>query len=270
MPLKDGASDATVSANVAELIRSGKTQEQAVAIAMKHAGRGPLAEALVMAERLRERHGWSAKSAAEAAEHAVRARYGSRGLAVWAAKGVEVRVPQVRQATNYTCGPACLRAALAAIGIAATEDELAVDADTTAQGGTCAAGLAEAAIVRGAKAEVVDGLTVDRLVELLADGCVVIAGLQAYAREASGGDYEDFWENGHWVVPVAIRIEEDPPKVLAMDPLIDGAHSALTIDEWEERWHTWDGGEQTVGLGVVLQGEQPARMALVLPQAALE
>jgi hypothetical protein len=39
MPLKKGSSDKTVSENIAELVRSGRPQDQAVAIAMREAGR---------------------------------------------------------------------------------------------------------------------------------------------------------------------------------------------------------------------------------------
>lgn len=39
MPLKDGSSKEVISENIAELIRSGRTKEQAVAIAMEHAGK---------------------------------------------------------------------------------------------------------------------------------------------------------------------------------------------------------------------------------------
>jgi hypothetical protein len=39
MPLKKGSSDAVVSSNIRELMHSGREQDQAVAIAMKEAGR---------------------------------------------------------------------------------------------------------------------------------------------------------------------------------------------------------------------------------------
>lgn len=39
MPLKKGRSDKTVSNNIAELRRSGRPKDQAVAIAMREAGR---------------------------------------------------------------------------------------------------------------------------------------------------------------------------------------------------------------------------------------
>jgi len=39
MPLKRGSSKKTISSNIAELIRSGRKKDQAVAIAMNEAGK---------------------------------------------------------------------------------------------------------------------------------------------------------------------------------------------------------------------------------------
>ena len=39
MPLKKGSSDKTVSQNIKELMHSGRPQRQAIAIAMRQAGR---------------------------------------------------------------------------------------------------------------------------------------------------------------------------------------------------------------------------------------
>lgn len=50
MPLKKGKSKATISANIRELMHSGRPQKQAIAIAMSEAG---------MSRRKRKRHGMS-------------------------------------------------------------------------------------------------------------------------------------------------------------------------------------------------------------------
>jgi hypothetical protein len=50
MPLKQGSSDKTVSDNIAELVKSGHPQNQAVAIAMKEAGKDKEASAGVQSK----------------------------------------------------------------------------------------------------------------------------------------------------------------------------------------------------------------------------
>lgn len=224
-----------------------------------------MAEILAMTERL-VRQGWSRRSAAEAAEYAVRARSGGgRGepLEVWrrAATGPEVRVPQVEQVTNYTCGPAALRAALAALGVPATEDDLAARAGTTASGGTNAEGLAAAAEHHGIAATIFEGTTVDDVVQGLDEGAVLLACIQALGDEDR--------DSSHWVVPVAVKDDGAGVVVLLMDPGVPEAHSTLTLDEFEERWTCLNNGEPVNGLAVVLRGAEPARIALALPQAAM-
>lgn len=221
-------------------------------------GSGMIADILAMTERLK-RQGWTPRSAAEAAEYATRVRYGGRGespLVTWAnANGPEVRVPDVEQRTNYTCGPAALQAGLLALGVSVPEDALAAQAGTTAAGGTSAAGLVEAAEHHGVAAQVRDGMSVDDIADCIDEGCIVLACLQARDRE--DGDYS------HWVVPMAVKVEPGGVVVECMDPGLDGLHSILPLDEWEDRWTCLDESETIHGLAVILRGgDAPSRVAL--------
>lgn len=222
-------------------------------------GAGPLAEMLTMVERL-VKQGWSRRSAAEAAEYAVGMRSGrDSGLGRWASgDGPEVRVPKVEQTTDYTCGPAALRAGLSALGVPTDEDSLAAMAGTTAAGGTSAEGLVDAAEQAGVTPEMITGMTVDALADALDGGAVVLCCLQA--RDRDDADYS------HWVVPVSVK----PEGIECMDPGIENAHSTLSLDDWEDRWTCLNNGDVVNGLAVVLRGAEPARIALALPRMVMK
>jgi len=292
MPLKEGKSDDTIGANIAELIRAGHPRDQAIAIAYREAGRGGRGAAdLMLAVARLERQGFSREGAIKAAEYAERVRGGSRGrgkgmpsleertafdmpterwtgggkgkLSQWASavlggRGGEiaVRVPDTDQATDYTCGPASLRGALLAFGVGVEEDDLAAKAQTSASGGTSVNGLKAAAEAAGVEAEIVEGMTVDDLVGHLAEGCVVLACIQA------GDDVEEH-DSSHWVVPCAVTDMNDVTVVEAMDPSVEGARSVAAVPEWEQRWHCIDMGERIEGLALVLRGDEPANMTAI-------
>ena len=191
------------------------------------------------------------------------AEYRTRGESAfgrWArGDGPEVRVPNVDQTTNYTCGPAALRAGMCAMGVPVEEDALAAAAGTTAAGGTSAEGLVAAAAEHGIDAEQETGMSVDSLTDLLADGCVVLCCLQA--RDPEPG--QDF---SHWVVPVSVQSDG----IECMDPGVENAHSTLSLDDWESRWTCLNEGKTVNGLAVVLRGAQPARIALALPRMVMK
>ena len=44
MPLLKGSSQSVIGSNIKELVKSGRKQDQAVAIALKHAGKGRVAK----------------------------------------------------------------------------------------------------------------------------------------------------------------------------------------------------------------------------------
>lgn len=48
MPLKSGKSQATISANIREMIRKGKPRKQAIAAAMNSAGKSKLKKSLLV------------------------------------------------------------------------------------------------------------------------------------------------------------------------------------------------------------------------------
>lgn len=239
MPLQQGTSREAISSNIRALRHAGYPQDEAVRIAMETAY-GP--------------KGKGGRGKGEA-------------LAIWAERigdpKVGVKVPIVPQTTNYTCGPAALRAALLALGVDASEDDLAVLAGTTAAGGTSVEGLADAAIEHGLDAVIVRDMTVDELIERMAEGFVVLTCIQATNRDPNVS-YADEYGLSHWVVPCVVRDDGNGTVIECMDPGEDTIRAAIGVDDFEARWHGIDMNEPVNGLALVLSGEQPANTEVIL------
>jgi len=155
----------------------------------------------------------------------------------------------VRQETNYTCGPAALKAALAWYGHEADEASLADRMDTTEKDGTTIENMVLVARSYGLDAQAHEYLTVDDIVDIIERGDVVIVVLQAWhAPEPS--TYEDRWTDGHYVIPVAV----DGDRIEFEDPAVSGQRAMLSTDELLKRWHSIDEGTTLHRAGIVLHG----------------
>lgn len=234
MPLAPGKSDKSVSSNIRKLRDEGYPQKQAVAIALD-----------------KKRGG---------------------GLGAWArrmsgGRGAEpaVQVEPVEQQEDYTCGPASLRAALAAFGIDASEDELAQAAGTD-ETGTSAEGLERAVTDFGLRGEVYTQANPADVQAWLAEGKVPICCLQAMGD----GDAALAWDRSHWIVPCAVRYERGQVLFDCADPTQPGVLVSLSSSDLAARWHGYDQGEALYGLAVVISGEQPARGELALPKTPMQ
>lgn len=180
-----------------------------------------------------------------------------RTWATVAGAGALAALPDVRQATTYTCGPATLAAALAWYGRTATEPALAAKLGTTPDDGTTIADMVRVARSYGIDAQPREGLTLADLEAAIGAGEVVIVVLQAWAKpEPPTGGYAGKWNEGHYVIPVAI----DREAILFEDPAVEGARAYLTIAEFMDRWHAFDGGSggKVLRAGIVLHGDATA------------
>ena len=144
-------------------------------------------------------------------------------------------VPVVEQQTDYSCGPATLLAVLRYWKRPAScEQDLYPALHTTPKDGTEPFMLEAVARQNGLRAEYRIGATVDDLRAALAAGTTVILDLQAYRDTPRR--WEDDWDDGHYIVLVAI----DGARVYAMDPSADHGFSWLSIDELVTRWHDFE------------------------------
>jgi predicted double-glycine peptidase len=142
-------------------------------------------------------------------------------------------VPDVEQATDYSCGPAALEAVLAHYGVAVAQRALSLEAKTSPRTGAEAEDLAAAALRHGVAADYRSGRTLAELEQEVARGDPPIAMIQAW-RDKTGAWARD-WDDGHYVVVIGL----DARAVYVEDPSTKGARGVIPRAEFLDRWHGW-------------------------------
>jgi len=163
-------------------------------------------------------------------------------------------VPLVRQAYDYSCGAAALASCLYYWGVwGGREPELYPLIGTTTDG-TPGYGIISGAISFGLQAIYKNNLTLNDLNKYLAEGYTAILNIQAWGDYGPGVDFEEVWEDGHYVVLVNL-INDD---VILMDPSIAGRYGRLSRSNLEARWHDWsdDGLTREYHTAILLRGEK--------------
>jgi predicted double-glycine peptidase len=166
--------------------------------------------------------------------------------------GRELAVPDVRQATDYTCSASALQAVLAYYGVEMREDVLARELGATPEDGAPPEAIVRVAVAHGLTATKRENMTVEDLAAQVAQGHPVIVQLQAWS-DAPRTSWADAWDDGHYVILVAIEGD----RLVFEDPSVLGSRSVLTRRELEERWHDIDAGYRNVRTGIIFGGKQP-------------
>lgn len=145
-------------------------------------------------------------------------------------------LPDVRQATTYTCGVASLQSLLAYWGKGGdwTEKEYAKELGTTAKDGTDPRPIVRLAHRYGLRAEYRENMTLGDLEKSVRAGKPVMVTYQAY-REGSK-PWKDDWIDGHYSVVIGM----DSKYVYLEDPSMLGSRGFIPRAEFEERWHDTD------------------------------
>lgn len=141
-------------------------------------------------------------------------------------------VPDVRQSTSYSSGPASLQAVLSYWGTDQAEEELLMLLGTTAEGGTLPESMVDVAHQFNYSAEMRDNLTLADLEASVDAGVPVIIAAQAYAGNESP-PYTQDWEDGHYMVVIGV----DSENVYLEDPAILGSRGMIPRLEFLTRWH---------------------------------
>ncbi len=116
-----------------------------------------------------------------------------------------IRVPLVRQSTNYTCGVAALQSVLAFYGRSLREDNLARLLESGPEHGTNYQKILEFAQSLGFDVDVFVDLSLDELRTFLDASSPVILAIQAWSDGPAR--YASEWEDGHYVVAVGYDAE---------------------------------------------------------------
>jgi predicted double-glycine peptidase len=167
-------------------------------------------------------------------------------------RDVALRVPDVQQTTDYTCGASALQAVLAYYGEETSESELAAELGTTPADGAPPEALVRVARAHGLSAELREDLRIADLAAAVRRGIPVIVAIQAWPS-APVLDYSQDWVDGHYVVVLSVERE----RVIVEDPSLLGSRGVLTHRELERRWHDEDGGIRRRHSGVLIWGRRP-------------
>ena len=159
-------------------------------------------------------------------------------------------VPDVRQATDYSCGPSSLVAVLGYYGVAATEPQLVDEAHVDPESGASLAQLINLASARGLIATSVAQASIDELAVEVNAGRPVIILNQSWRVDPSI-PYRTDWDDGHYLTVIGI----DASNVYLEDSVFEGARGYLPRAEFTTRWHGWtDDDVQTSGQALYLRG----------------
>jgi len=140
-------------------------------------------------------------------------------------------LPNVRQQTPDTCGPASMKAVLGYYGIVTTEPELVKLTNMDFEWGAEPEDMKRVFEDFGLEVEIKKHMKVKDLRLCTQNKIPVLIVLQAWGS----GEYEENYDDSHYVVVKGV----DDVVVRFEDPSSD-SESELPIDEFETRWHGWD------------------------------
>lgn len=167
--------------------------------------------------------------------------------------------PLVRQATDFSCGPAALASCLYYWGVwDGRESELYPLLNTDCEG-TSGCDIIQVAKEMGLQVQYHNNLSIGDLRQILADGWTAILNVQAWGKYDASTDFSQVWEDGHYVV-LANLTDSD---VVMMDPSVAGQYAILSIPQFEARWHDWsdEGDYQEFHTAILLRGEEVADLS---------
>jgi predicted double-glycine peptidase len=166
---------------------------------------------------------------------------------------IKIALPKVRQQTNYSCGPAALKAIAKYFQVGTDDEKDYIKlCKATKELGSSPDNIEKAAIKLGLKTKLKKNMTIKELLNYLKKGIPVICSMQAWG---SGGEVYDKAQSGHYNVAIGF----DDKKIYFEDPSIDHPDRGyLSYEEFDDRWHDIEvGGKHFSHLGIALWKDTP-------------
>jgi len=177
-----------------------------------------------------------------------------------------LNVPDVRQPSNYSCGPTSLQAVLSYYGLDMKVNELINMTNCTPENGTLPENIANAATKLGFSAAVKENMTLEDLQQYIGQGTPVIIDAQAWKDNKTDiQNWTDDQIDGHYMVVIGI----DNENVYFEDPAVLGSRGYINNQEFLDRWHdtyqdTNGGNITTNHLGIIITGKEAVVRPLIL------
>ncbi len=148
-----------------------------------------------------------------------------------------IPVPIVRQATNYSCGPAALLSVLY-YWKASTEAESTLYPllQTDPVSGTHPVAIANYARSLGLKTELKTQVSLTEIEKAIDRQEPVLVDYQAWGTEIEKVDYSSVWESGHYGVVIGY----DSKYLYLMDPVLSSSYGKLERGDFLKRWHDYE------------------------------
>lgn len=167
-----------------------------------------------------------------------------------------INVPFCRQATDRTCGVACLQSLIYYYYSNdpnlrwVREDDLAKEMKTGDEG-TRYEEIVASAKAKGLNADVRMNMTLDELKQAIDQKKPVICVIQAWVEDPK--DYEGY-EDGHYVIAIGY----DKENIYFMDPSTLGHYAYIPIKDFLVRWHDEDADTKTklINFGIIISNNE--------------
>jgi predicted double-glycine peptidase len=166
-------------------------------------------------------------------------------------EAVQLVFPDVRQATEYTCGASVVQAVLFYYGIESREDKIS-EKTKTDKTGTNVNDIINTLNSYNLKTDA-RSMFVQDLKNYIDKSIPVIIAIQAWSKNKKI-DYAKTYDEGHYVVVIGY----DENNIIFEDPSILNNKAYLSYKELEERWHDkTNKKEKLEHFGIAVYGKAP-------------